>query len=156
MVMIMKLFPSNLLLRSIILILFTSLLINCSKDDDSESTFLERFDNTTWVEDDGDAVDMLYLKFHNNIVAPFEFWQMIELDCYYNYIWSPEEELELIENSRNTLIYKSTGSSDSVTYTVVGETIKYVYSSSPTNGYTYEFTLSKTSNTITDGLTICN
>jgi len=59
MIMIKKPFPGSLLLRSILLLLFTSLLINCSKDGDSENTFLERFDNTTWVMVDGDGVDKL-------------------------------------------------------------------------------------------------
>ena len=132
------------LLRSIFLLSFTLLLVSCSKDDDSASTFLERFDNTSW-DNGGDY----YMKFHNDEVNSVEVWNKSE-ECYNRYFLASEDNLELITNSENTLILKYTDDNELVTFTVVGETIKIDFEDVDPE------ILYKSTNSLTASLPICD
>ena len=141
------------LLRSIILLSFALLFVNCSKDSDSPNssanTFLERFDNTSWNDDFQD----IYIKFHNNILKPTDLWVQGTVGCYnYDNPLNSEEIIDIIENSRSTLIINYKYLNGLIIFTVEGETIKV----SQSNGGDIQFIFLKTTNAITYGLTICD
>jgi len=155
------------LLRSIILLSLTLLLVNCSKDDDSPDssvdTFLEKYENITWVLSSIDGViwdgDKRYIKFNNNETNPIEYWIYAPYggSCYdYFTSVSDGEFTEVIENSSDVLTLKYFNSE--IGYftensTVVGGNLEKVdlYSTGDSQRMIYVKT-----NTTTDDFTICD
>jgi hypothetical protein len=117
-------------MKKLIYILVLSLFVfNCSKDDDenTNTTFLEKYENTVWYSSENDAPS--YIRFINNENNPLEYW--IDLDDCYNYYLDTFYEGDTIsKNSNDTLEFtylESDGGveyKDIITLTVSGNSIE--------------------------------
>ncbi len=109
-----------------ILLSLTVFYNSCSSDDDDDSslTFLEKYDGTKWVNTDEFTI---YIRLNNNTNKLVEQWVLFGECYFYNYDFE-SDNLEIIENSDNSLIFKYTdeGETETVTVTVQGEILKVV------------------------------
>ncbi|MFD1293948.1 hypothetical protein ACFQ5N_08885 [Lutibacter holmesii] len=79
-------------------------MISCS--DDSDDTFLGRFDGTQWeFFKNGESQD-IFFEFNDNIKNPVTEWFDEIGSCYYKYNWAAKVEFEVLENSYDTFIVK--------------------------------------------------
>ena len=104
----------------------------CSDDDDEPETqtFLEKYDGTKWTYRQSDG-DVILLRFNNNTFNTIPYWiKEGDDDCYwYNGFedsdFGPWNNMENLED-RLIIKYLSNDFSETFTFTIQGERIKFV------------------------------
>jgi len=89
------------------------LFLSCNEDDNYQN-FLEHYNNSVWEIEIGDDF-FVYIKFNNNDFDPLNYWLYNnDNNCYVYYSFSVEQEMNIviIENTKDTLIFKSKLSND--------------------------------------------
>lgn len=159
----MKRLPKLSIVSLFIVAFFTFSFLSCSSSDndstnDSQKTFLEKFDGTLWKQE-GTVTDryIYFEKTEANAVSVY--WVLSVSDnCYY--LTSLDEYDSVFENSENTLVIKSdynNGDYDLDTYSFVNGKMTYnmfEFYNGGTSSFDYDLTeiLSDPSSFIT----ICN
>ncbi len=115
-------------MKKLLLLLVTSVLFfACSSDDDndSEMTFLEKYNNTVWVYTDSESTE--YARIHNNLAAPVEVWESSG-DCYY-YDDNIFADFTILENSEKKFelryieIYEGVEYKEIITIRIANDTL---------------------------------
>ena len=120
-------------MKKIIYILVLSFfIISCSKsdDDNSSTTFLEKYEGTVWFNNENDVPS--YIRFINNLSTPLENWIDVA-DCYQYYLNEFYEGDSITENSNDILEFRYVESDggdewvDIMTLTASGNSIEVEY-----------------------------